>query len=246
MPTDAIAPMEIEAYVDGELDLAHRLAVEEHLAQHPALAAQVMADFRDRTALKLLTESEPALSAPLAATVAKAHGHGMPIWRRPATGIAMMATLGLMTMLGLQLKATMALPPDYVDVAAAFHRSILDRQTNAPAAEVSTHAKAILSASRIAIPRLPADWRVTDAQMLRAKNSPAVLIAVQTTEGHELSLLAIRERSSAPHEPDTVQTGEGQSVAYWRAGDISYALTGEGDPRKIDATADALADSWQA
>lgn len=246
MPTDAIEWMEIEAYIDGELDLARRLAVEEHLARHPALAAQVMADFRNRTALMLLTEPEPALSPPLANAVANVHGQGSPIWRRPSMGLGVMAMLGLVTMLGLQLKATMTLPPDYVDVAAAFHRSIMDRHSSEPAPEVSTHAQAILSASRIAIPRLPADWRVTDAQMLHAKNAPAVLIAVQTTEGRGLSLFAIRERSSAPHEPDTVQTGEGQSVAYWRAGDISYALTGEEDPRKIDATADALADSWQA
>jgi len=41
-----------------------------------------------------------------------------------------------------------------------------------------------------------------------------------------------------------VRDGE-QSVAYWRRGDLSYALTGEGEPEQIDATADALADSWR-
>jgi anti-sigma factor RsiW len=49
IPTEA----EIQAYVDGELDLPRRIEVEAHLEANPALAAQVMADLRLRDALRL-------------------------------------------------------------------------------------------------------------------------------------------------------------------------------------------------
>lgn len=94
------------------------------------------------------------------------------------------------------------------------------------------------------MPKLPTGWHVTDVKMVNAAKGPAIMLAVKTTEGREFSIFAVRERSSAPEEPDTVREGA-QSVSYWSAGEISYALTGDEDPGKLDATADALADSWQ-
>lgn len=243
MPADAIEQMEIEAYIDGEVDLARRLAVEDHLARHPALAAQVMADFRTRTALQLLTIGEPAFSRSLARTVARIQAQDHSKWRRPITGTVAAVMVGLLTMIGLQMNKTE--PPAYIGLAVASHRSIINRPENLVTTRVSAQTLAILSASRIAVPNLPADWRVTDVQLLSTKKGPAMMIAVRTTEGCDFSIFATRERSSAPREPDAVREGL-QSVAYWSAGDISYALTGEGDPQQLDAKAEALADLWRA
>lgn len=242
MPTDKVDDMEIEAYIDGELDLSRRLAVEDHLSRHPDLAAKVMADFRNRSALQLLTRADVILSRSLSGTVEKIRKEGRMFWyRRPALGLAAMAIVALTGVVVLERNNR---PPSYINLAVTSHRTLADRIGFGVNKPVSERTHTLLLASRIAVPRLPSDWRVTDVELLDARTEPAILIAVKTAEGHHLSILAIRKRSSAPRDPDTVRNG-GQSVAYWRKGDFSYALTGEGDPDQIDATADALADSWK-
>lgn len=241
MPIDTIDAIEIEAYIDGELDLARRLAVEDHLSRHPTLAARVMADFRTRSALQLLAGADFTPSPALAGTIAKVRKGSRPFWHLPAMGVAAVIAATLLTTAFLQISAS---PPSYVSLAAASHRSINDRVSVALQQPISTSEQELRLVSRIAVPRLPADWRVIDIELLDTAEVPAMLIAIRTTEGHSLSILALRKHSSAPREPDAVREGS-QSVAYWRRGDFSYALTGEGDPQQIDATADALADSWR-
>src|SRR5690606_8387037 len=51
--TDPVTEWELMAYVDGQLDPKRRIAVEEHLARHPQLAAQVMDDLRGAAELRL-------------------------------------------------------------------------------------------------------------------------------------------------------------------------------------------------
>ncbi len=245
MPADTIDEIEIQAYIDGELDLMQQLAVEDHLSRHPILAARVMADFRTRSALQLLSKRDRTLSPALTKTVESIQKRRRPFWRASILGLATVTCTGLLTVLMLNIGPNMAPPPPaYVSLAAASHRSIKDRSSFAVKQPVSDHTQALLQASRIAIPKLPENWHVTDVELLNATAVPAMLIAIQTTEGHDLSILALREPSTAPQEPDTVRNGS-ESVAYWSKGDFSYALTGEGDPKQIDATADALANSWR-
>jgi len=233
--------MEIEAYIDGELDLARRMAVEDHLSRNPDLAAKIMADFRNRSALQLLAGADVTLSRSLAGAIEKIRKESRSFWHRPTLGFVAIAA-ALLTSVTMFSRDDP--PPAYINLAVASHRTLADRISFNVNNPVSERTRALLLASRIAVPRLPSDWQVTDVELLDAAAEPAMLIAVKTTEGHYLSILAIRKRSSAPRDPDTVRNG-GQSVAYWRKGDFSYALTGEGDPDQIDATADALANSWR-
>ncbi len=76
-----------------------------------------------------------------------------------------------------------------------------------------------------------------------ARFSRARISTCRIDEGQTLSIFALRQKSDAPERPDAVREGP-QSVAYWRRGDMSYALTGEADPHAIDKTAEALAKSW--
>lgn len=239
MTHDAIDAIDFTAYIDGELDLSHRLAVEDHLSRNPALAAQMMTDLRNRSALQLLAAREPALSPPLADAVGRLRKRQRPLWRRPSSGLAAAAAVAV---LAVGVWDDAPTPPSYINLALASHQSFTAR----PVADRKLPAdeQDLLRASQIIAPRLPDDWRVVDVEVIERAKAPALLIAVETRDGAALSILAIRQPSSAPSEPDTVREG-GQSVAYWRKGDFSYALTGEGDPRQIDATADALADSWK-
>ena len=42
--TDPITETDIHAFIDGQLDVARRIEVEDYLAGHPEIAAHVMAD----------------------------------------------------------------------------------------------------------------------------------------------------------------------------------------------------------
>ena len=64
--TDPITETDIHAFVDGQLDVARRIEVEDYLAGHPEIAAHVMADMRARDALALAFSSGPASRPPSA------------------------------------------------------------------------------------------------------------------------------------------------------------------------------------
>lgn len=243
MPTETVEQIEIDAYIDGELDLRGRFAVEDHLARHPTLAAQVMANMRFRSALQLMAEAEPAMSRSLSETLTGIQTTSRSIWRRPVMGMAAILVVGLMTMTRLETTAADD-PPTYVDTAVTSHRSVMQRMVNTLARPISARDQTLLSASRLAIPPLPRSWRVTEVQLVKSKSGPAMVLAVRTVNGQDLSIFAIRERSTAPQRPDTVRDGR-QSVAYWSDGDISYALTSDGNPKQLDATAEALNDLWR-
>ena len=61
MMTHAVSDTDLQAYLDDELDPLHSLAVEAYLARHPAAAAQLMADRRLRTELRLALAPEPVI-----------------------------------------------------------------------------------------------------------------------------------------------------------------------------------------
>ncbi|WP_288584307.1 zf-HC2 domain-containing protein, partial [uncultured Methylobacterium sp.] len=48
---DPITEADLNAYIDGQLDLGRRIEVEEHLSARPEVAARVMADLHTRDAL---------------------------------------------------------------------------------------------------------------------------------------------------------------------------------------------------
>ena len=64
--TDPITETDLHAFVDGQLDVARRIEVEDYLAGHPEIAARVMADMRARDALALAFSGGPALVRPSA------------------------------------------------------------------------------------------------------------------------------------------------------------------------------------
>lgn len=245
MTTEEPGEIDYEAYVDGQLDLGRKLAVEDHLARHPDLAARMMSDLGARSALQLLLGRQPPASARLIGLAERVEADPVrPFWRR-GRAFGGVAALGLATAATLFLVQSDA-PPGYVGHAVASHRTAMMRAAMASQVESPRFdAREILSNTRIAMPALPAGWRVTDVQLFPADRGPALLIAIRTTGGQPLSIFAVREQSEAPERPDAVREGA-QSVAYWRHGDVSYALTGDEDPISIDAKAEALAQLWSS
>ena len=230
---------EIHAYIDGQLDAEGRFAVEDYLRRHPDHAAQVMGDLGRRSALQLLARDRRPISPGLMEAAQAIGAPRSARWRRwmPVGGAIGVAAAALLLAVGTD-------PPAYVDDAVTSHRVALlranmDSQVEAPV----FNAQEIRRATDIAVPTVPADWTVTDVQLFPTERGPAVLMAVLTKEGDRLSIFMQRRKNGAPQRPDAIREGA-QSVAYWRRGDMSYALVGDSEPGEIDAKAEVLARTW--
>lgn len=241
MTDDGPSEMDIHAYVDGELDVEGRFAVEDYLRRHPHRAAEVMGDLGRRSALQLLACDRRPMP-PHLVEAAKRLAQSRPArWRRwaQAGGLASAAAAAL-------LLVALPNPPAYVDDAITSHRVALLRANMASQVEAPAfNALEIRRATNIAVPVMPADWEVTDVQLFPTDRGPALLMAVLTSEGDRLSIFMQRRKNGAPQQPDAIREGA-QSVAYWRRGDMAYALVGDSDPGEIDAKAEALARTWSS
>lgn len=239
---DPITPAELDAYVDGQLDLERRYAVEHHLSAHPELAARVMADLGTRSGLQLLYQDLAPARAEIAGLAQRLQA---PRRRHRFGPAAMAAALGFIAISALLLSRSQA-PPDYVIDAEISHRAAMLRATMASQLESpGFDADEILKATQISMPSLPEGWHVTDVQLFPSQRGLALLIAVKTSAGQPLSIFALRQRSNAPARPDAVREGL-YSVAYWSENGMSYALTGDDEPSAIDATAETLAELWRS
>jgi anti-sigma factor RsiW len=233
---DQPSEFELHAYIDGQLDPARRFAIESQLMHDPERAAWVMGELSSRTGLQLLAEdSRPG--APAAIEQMAQLGKKPP--KRFVRQGMIFGGLSLAAAASLVL-AWPAGTPGYVDYAVSSHRIAMMRANMPSQIEAPTlDAREIETSTSIDLPVLPADWRVTDVQLFPTDEGPALQVAVTTGDGQRLSLFALKSRSDAPKRPSAVREGL-QSVAYWRQNDMSYALTGDGDPGAMDARAETL------
>lgn len=237
--TDRPTQIELDAYIDDELDAEGRYSVESYLAQRPAQAARMMDDLSTRSALRLLSRRNRHRAA--SPEKAEAVSGLRPRWPRIiALGVGVLALTGI----GANFVANADEPPRYVDYALESHRvamlrATMDSQLESPDYDINEIARS----TRIAVPQLPADWRITDAQVFPTTQGPALMIAVRTAQNKTMTIFAMHQLSDAPTRPESIREGR-QSVAYWQQGDMAFALTGDTTPRDIDVSAEWLAQSW--
>lgn len=129
----------------------------------------------------------------------------------------------------------------FLDEAAASRRAGLLRQEMASQVESATLNPAEIQRSTgIVLPALPVGWRVTDVQLFPTADSPAIAISLRTTRGEQLSFFADRAETPADATP-VMAWHEGKAVAYWEAGTMAYALTGQADAGRVMQLADEIA-----
>jgi anti-sigma factor RsiW len=249
---DPITAAEIDAYIDDALDPARRLAVEEHLARSPDDAARLMADLGLRTALRLTQSELPAPSSELSAAAdrlfarlgepRKPFGNLFARHRRFGAGTALAALLVGVVMLPHTSNAD-ASPPLYVaDAVEAFQTGLLRASMPSQAESTVFDSRDVRRFTQIRVPRLPDGWTITDVQIFPSDAGPALQIMVRTDIRQTVSLFAVRSPAPAPLKPAVVHRGDA-TVAYWRNGDIAYALTGAEAPEALDLAARDLADN---
>jgi anti-sigma factor RsiW len=244
--TDAVREFELEAYMDDELCLERRLAVEDHLSREPAAAARLMADLRVRTALRLIHQprDRPPPAMIDAADRLQRRLQGAPRRRwLPQVGrlSAAAAVFAAFALFAVPQREVVASPPAYVSEALMAYSTGLLRESMASFVESPDYdAGEVLRQTRIRVPRLPPGWRVTDVQLFPSDQGPALQLMIRTASGHGASIFAVRAISAAPLQPVAIRRGS-RSVAYWRANDISYAMIGAEAPEVLDLAATDLA-----
>jgi hypothetical protein len=203
---ERIGEAELNAYVDGQLDTAGRVEVEDHLARNPEIAARVMADLGMRDALRLAFPLEPAdapdrtIAAARRLENALGFRRALVPLRRLAAGIVIFA-LGWAASLGWN-------------------------EISRPADQTALLARAakLAEAVDVRLPRVPVGWTLVDAAMTRTQNCPGVKLSFDTPEFGPLSLVATDTRDVAIEFP-TVRTKRHSSTVHWQMVSDRYDMT---------------------
>ncbi|WP_202617910.1 anti-sigma factor family protein [Aureimonas leprariae] len=243
MSASPVSDAEIEAYLDGELELERRLAVEDHLARRPDAAARLMAEMRGRTALRLLAaETDPMPGEIRASGALLARRLGGRQGFRFAGPLAAMAAGAVLAVLApLAVVGPTSDRPSYVEDAVTSYQTGLLRAAMVSQIESPTFdAKELQASTRISVPPLPDGWTITDVQVFPSDEGPAVQIMIDTDAHSRVSLFAVHAPSTAPVSPAAVRHGA-TSVAFWQADGVSYALTGTESPEALDRSAESVA-----
>jgi len=243
---DPITEADLLAYVDEQLDPARRIEVEEHLAHTPQAAARVMADLKDRDALRLLHRvylrrpGEPMLAAATRLERTLAWQEVGSKLRRIA---AMVTLIGFgwfahgQVGLGISDSEASPKPPAFVEDALHSHETGLVRARMVSQPEVEAYDPTeILAETGIRLPSLPEDWQVRDAQVFPSRYGHSIEIAIDAGDLGRVSLFAAQAPAFDVIAP-TLARFEKAAAVYWQTGQLAYALTGTGSDKALERAA---------
>jgi anti-sigma factor RsiW len=240
--SDPITEADLLAYVDDQLDPARRIEVEEHLARNPEAAAQIMADLKDRDALRLLhaaplprpTESLLEAAGRLERSLAWQQ-LGLKLRRI----VAVVALIGFgwvahgQVGLGVTDSEASPKPPAFVEDALHSHETGLLRARMVSQPEVEAYDPAeILAETGIRLPSLPEDWQIRDAQVFPSSYGHSIEIAIDAGDLGRVSFDVITP---------TLARFKRAAAVYWQTGQLAYALTGTGSDKALERAATRLA-----
>ncbi|WP_134495123.1 anti-sigma factor family protein [Microvirga pakistanensis] len=244
--SDPITEADLLAYVDDQLAPARRIEVEEYLAHDPEAAVRVMADLKNRDALRLLhaaplaRPSETMLRS--AARLERAlawQEFGLKL-RRIAAVVALVGfgwfahgQVGL----GVTDSEASPKPPAFVEDALHSHETGLLRARMVSQPEVEAYDPSeILAVTGIRLPSLPQDWQVRDAQVFPSRYGHSVEIAIDAGELGRVSLFAAQAPAFDVTAPTLARFDKVKAV-YWQTGQLAYALTGNGSDKSLERAA---------
>jgi anti-sigma factor RsiW len=252
--SDPITEADLLAYVDDQLDPARRIEAEEYLARNPEAAAQVMADLKNRDALRLAFSAN--LPRPANATLETANRLERALaWQE--FGLKLRRVAAVVTLIGFGWFAHAQIglgitdseaspkPPTFVEDALHSHRTALLRARMASQPETADYDPAeILAEAGIRLPALPDDWQVRDAQVFPSRDGHSVEIAADAGDLGRVSLFAAHVPVFNVIDP-TIARFDGAKTVYWQTGQLAYALTGTGSDKALERAATRLSRKLQ-
>ncbi|MBX4890276.1 anti-sigma factor family protein [Rhizobium bangladeshense] len=249
---DPIIDADLDAYVDGELDVARRIQVESYLSENPAIAAKVMADLSMKGELRLALAGENVFGRPETRDAARrlerglSYGHILHSMQRiAAVGILVTAGWVAHNSFGAfsATEVAASVPaPAYVEDAVRAYQTAALRASMPSQTPTSYSAEEIRAATAIVMPELPKDWKITDVQIFPSEFGPSVEMAIKVADGKRLSLFAVRP-GAFEVQPVSHLALEKAEAAYWQIGDVAYALIADDSGLNLDQAAERLARS---
>lgn len=248
---DPITDGDLEAYVDGQLDAMRRLDVEAHLAQHPVDAARVMADLRDRDALR---EAYSQISGPepLRLNAAARKLDRAFAWQnvgarlRRAAAIVVLVGAGWLAhteigTFGVPGTNAATVDPALIEEARQAQQAVQIRAKTASQRATPAYDQADLEAATgLELPDLPGDWSVRDVQIFPGRRGPGIEVAIDAGKLGDLALFATQSTGSSENSGSLTRSPDG-TTAYWQAGQTSYALSSNREGTDLNAAAIRLA-----
>ncbi|WP_342153054.1 anti-sigma factor family protein [Methylorubrum sp. SB2] len=254
---DPITQTDLIAYVDGELDPMRRVEVEAHLARHPEDAVLVMADLRDRDALReafalpaaLATTGGPERLRSGARRIDRALA-----WQRVgnrlrrAAAIAVLVGAGWLAhteigTFGVPNSIASPIDPALAEEAQQARQAVQIRaRATSQRATVAYDEADLEAATGVDLPEMPNGWVVRDVQIFPGRQGTGVEIEIEAKDLGELSLFAKRSGGAVvPEGSEPVTRSSDGATAYWRNGHTAYALSGSRDEPGLHAAAARLA-----
>lgn len=249
---DPIIDTDLDAYVDGELDVARRIQVESYLSENPDTAAKVMADLSVKGELRLALAGENAFGRIETRDAARRLERGLS-YGRILHGIQRIAAVSVLVMAGWVAHTTFgaftatevaaSVPaPAYVEDAVRAYQTAKLRETVPSQVSARYNADEIRAATAITMPELPKDWKVSDVQIFPSEFGPSVEMEIQETDGKRLSLFAVRPGAFAV-QPVNHLALDNAEAAYWQIGEVAYALVAGDRGLDLDRAAEGLSRS---
>jgi anti-sigma factor RsiW len=245
IPTEA----EIQAYIDGELDLPRRIEVEAHLEANPTLAAQVMADLRLRDALRLAFAEDAGIRV---ASYENARLLGRAVrWRRLTVRLRRVAAVvllvgigwGAQSLLGVtRIDSASAGIPAYADEAGDAYRTVLYRHLVDPAEPKGGLKPEDLAKAPITLPDLPQGWSIRSIEVVPWDGGSGFEATIDTDRFGLVTLFAASTDGFDVQQPQA-QRANDVTVAYWQVGPAVYALCAEARADDLLTAANGLADT---
>ncbi|UIJ46377.1 asparagine synthase (glutamine-hydrolyzing) [Sphingomonas cannabina] len=132
-----------------------------------------------------------------------------PVFRAPAQASSFVDE-AVMSHRATLLRAAMRLEPG----VAAFDRTAMERATG------------------IAMPALPAGWKLLDVQVYPSAGGPSIGLAVQSERGERFSIFGMKAETPGGPTPALDKRLDDQ-VAYWEEGHLAFAVVGTLEAKRL-------------
>ncbi|HEX6320083.1 MAG TPA: anti-sigma factor [Burkholderiales bacterium] len=244
MSETPITDAELQAYADGRLDEARRLAVEAWIAARPEEAERV-ADYR-RLGDALRAAYDPVLAEPVPDRLRQALRPARRVWRYAAVAGWLVAGIAIGVVAGWQLHERQPAAVPSTDAGALMaHRAAIAHATYSPevrhpvevGADQEAHLVAWLSkrlGAPLRAPKLEAvGYSLVGGRLLPGESGPVAHFMYQCNQGTRVTLY-VRTEAANNNETAFRYAKEGNvRVFYWIDRKLGYALS-SGDISKDD------------